>query len=376
MVAMRTLVNGKVSEIIFKDGDDVRSGDVIARLEVSVTEEEIAQLEDTVALAKDNYEQLKLGQVVKVPVKHVRTIAPPPSAPRIGSASLASLEERANRMAELFEMGAVSARQRDAARQAYESALAESYSMPEPSAAPIIIEEIEYVDQWQPTPPAALQNAENAIAQAELSLNVAIQESRKTEIIAPVSGTIFYTVGRNGDLDAGDTVAKIGDSNDLWIAAEVSEETFNKIPLGKVVNYVIEGKNLSGTVIEKIAPYAPEELPAEEHNDANTSLAEIIAGYNATLEPVEEELPVETPDEIPAQIEIQREKTSLDEIIASYNLPADILDEPPPPTGKIPTEELQPNDPVNEKYILRFSLPTERNFECKPNTSTTVNVHI
>ena len=135
MVAVRTLVDGKVNEVIFNDGAEVRAGDVIARLEISVTEEAIAQLESTVKLAKQNLEDLKLGQVVQVPVKTIRTI---PAAPQVieyapvgrSPSEIASLQERANRMDELLEMGAVSRVQRDAAWAAYESALAESYAPP------------------------------------------------------------------------------------------------------------------------------------------------------------------------------------------------------------------------------------------------------
>ena len=44
MVSVRVLANGKVSELLFEDGAEVKVGDVIARLEVAITEEEIHQL--------------------------------------------------------------------------------------------------------------------------------------------------------------------------------------------------------------------------------------------------------------------------------------------------------------------------------------------
>ncbi len=359
MVSVRTLVDGKVSEVIFGDGDEVRAGDVIARLEVSVTPEAIAQLENTVALARQNYEDLKLGQIVTVPVRRIRTIpAPyiPPtyeySSPGVSASVLASLEERANRMEELFEMGAVSANQRDAARAAYENALAESYSAPaivDPGyqPEPTVIEEIDYVEQWQPTPPEALLNAENAVKQAELSLNVALQEAQETEVIAPVSGTIFYLTEMDGDLTAGNDVARIGDSNELWLTAEVPEKIFNKIPLGKPVDYVIAGRELSGTVIEKIAPAALEvEIPAVEN---------ISEWIPPTAENAHPEIPAEKPAAwIPPTAENSHPEIET-------------------PIDALATESAAP---ANDKYILRFSLPADRNFECKPNTATTVHVKL
>jgi len=329
LISVRSLVDGKINEILFDDGDKVEVGDVIARLEVDVTPEAIAQLENTVALAKQNLEDLKLGQVVKVPVKTVRVI---PSAPTridypgtsggVSSSELASLEQRANRMEELFEMGAISRNQRDAAVAAYENAKASSYSTPGYSTyienEPTYVEEIEYVDQWQPTPPEALQNAENAIKQAELSLNVALQEAQETEVISPVSGTIYYSAIVEEEFNAGNALAKIGDSNELWLEAEVTEEIFNKVSMGLPVDYNLDGYNLAGTVIEKIAP--------------------------------DEKL----------------------EIDSMWFPPT--ADNPHPEFEIFGTDELPQEELHNDKYILKFSIPAD--FEGKPNSTADVKIKI
>ena len=329
LISVRSLVDGKINEILFDDGDKVESGDVIARLEVDVTPEAIAQLENTVALAKQNLEDLKLGQVVKVPVKRVRVI---PSAPTridypgtsggVSSSELASLEQRANRMEELFEMGAISRNQRDAAVAAYENAKASSYSTPGYSTyvenEPTYVEEIEYVDQWQPTPPEALQNAENAIKQAELSLNVALQEAQETEVISPVSGTIYYSAIVEEEFNAGNALAKIGDSNELWLEAEVTEEIFNKVSMGVPVDYNLDGYNLAGTVIEKIAP--------------------------------DQKL----------------------EIDSMWFPPT--ADNPHPEFEIFGTDELPQEELHNDKYILKFSIPAD--FEGKPNSTADVKIKI
>ena len=409
MVSVRVLANGKVSELLFEDGAEVKVGDVIARLEVAITEEEIHQLEETVQLAKDNYATLQAGQTVMVPVQRERVVyqpAPPtvhysPAAP---SGNLAALEERANRMAELFDMGAVSAVQRDAARRAYESALAESQSSVatyESSAAstPIIEYYTEYVEEFRPTPPEVLAGAAQAIQQAELSLNVARQEARETDVIAPVSGTIYYGVEVEEELVAGDSVSKIGDSRELWIEAEVSEEIFNKIPLGKLVSYTIDGKEFFGTVIEKIKPNVQE--PVEEQ--PTIELPEIPTTENAPASlisdnPTAEENPqpeVETP---PAQIDSPEEKirSILDEFRENPQIveaETEVIDNPEQPAATpAPEETPQPTEETpappkmldgtenqpkpNDKFIIKISLPAERDFECRPNTKITVRIKI
>ena len=422
MVSVRTLVNGKVSEFLFEDGDEVKAGDVIARLEISITDETIQQLENTVELARQNYEDLKQGQWVKVPVKRLRAVQTPVTTSTVrestsSSANLAALEERANRMKELFEMGAVSAVQRDAAIAAYETARNSSssssyYTENGISYETTYVEEIEYVDEFQTTPPAVLIGAENAVKQAELSLNVALQEAQETEIIAPVDGTIYYSTELEKDLKAGEVIAKVGDSSELWLVAEVSEEIFNKVPLGKLVRYTIDGNNLSGIVIEKIAPDPVEEVPTEENLDAeNNSATENSttespaatensnAENNSTTENAVTDNP--TPTENSATAENSTAYNFFSWITTAYAEPANdesaettvepsttensttensttensAAENTPPQVSENQTDTL-PDELRNDKFLLRVSLPEERNFECKPNSTTTLKIRL
>lgn len=440
MVSVRVLANGKVNELLFEDGAEVKAGDVIARLEVAITEEEIQQLEETVQLAKDNYAELQAGQTVMVPVQRERVVyqpAPPPTvhySQAAPPANLAALEERANRMAELFEMGAVSAIQRDAAQRAYENALAESQSSTasyeyHEAPAPIVEYYTEYVEEFRPTPPEVLEGAAQAIRQAELSLNVAKQEARETDVIAPVSGTIFYGVNVQQELSAGDSIAKVGDSRELWIEAAVSQEIFDKIPLGKLVSYNINGNQLSGTVIDKIQPSVPEnssqtiELPdiptsdnapaplignestiqdENQPSDSQTQLQTNIPTPDEQIPPDDDVPPVESTQIVQAEVETldddanqpQTDDNELQTPVESENTPpnddsqvqTNVDSENPTPTDD---SQVQPtNQPPkflngtesqpkpNDKFILKISLPAERDFDCQPNTQVTVTIKI
>ena len=358
MVSVRVLANGKVKELLFEDGAEVKAGDVIARLEVAITEEEIQQLEKTVELAKAKYDELAQGQWVKVPVQRERIVqraAPATQSTPMPKKNLEKLKERASRMAELYEMGAVSAVQRDAARRDYESAVAESSAPSRNSSAPTTSVEhyTEYVDEFRPTPAAVLAGAEQAIKQAELSLNAAKQEARETDVIAPVSGTIYYAVEVNQDLSAGDSISKIGDSRELWVEAEVSEEIFNKIPLGKLVSYTIDGKEIFGTVIEKIKPNL--EKPAEEKEPVE--LPEIPASENAPAPLIGEN---KTAEAAPAENPQPAENST----------PAEN-----PQAPKIP-DKFEEQEKPNDKFIVKFSMPADRDFDCAPNTKTVVKIKL
>ena len=65
MVGARVRVAGTVSEVLVKDGDAVKAGDVIARIKVNVTEEQLKQLQQTVELTQKNLDQLKQGIICK-----------------------------------------------------------------------------------------------------------------------------------------------------------------------------------------------------------------------------------------------------------------------------------------------------------------------
>ena len=362
LLSVRALANGKVKELPFQDGDEVQAGDVIAKIEVSVTEEEIQQLESAVEAAKQNYADLQQGQMVKVAVTRQVPIAPPstPASSSSGSSSLASLEERAKRMEELFEMGAVSAVQRDAARKKYEDALAEGVPAETPAAPAASTRTVtEYIEQWQPTPPAVLATAESAIKQAELALNVARQEAQQTEITAPFSGIIYYAAAVDENLSAGEVVAKIGNDKELWLEAEVDEDLFNKISLGKKVSYIIDGKIFSGTLTEKISPTKPEETPEEETPPAEEKLTE--------EKPPEENSPPENP---PAETQTPENPTAETQL-------EPIPEKPPEEIS--PIENKNPSDsaePVNDKFILKFSIPPDSEIEFKPTEKITVNIDL
>ena len=413
MVSVRVLTNGKIKELTKADGDEVKAGDVIAKIEVSVTDEQIAQLESAVDQAKKNYAQLEVGQMVKVPIRKpkVKTIQVPGStttqrsSTRSGNsaASLAALEERKNRMELLYEMGAISRKEMEAAVREYELAKAAAGSSTEtestietpPTTQEVIEYEIEYVDQLQPTPPEILKGAQLAIKQAELSLNVARQEAQQTEVVAPVDGVIYYGVEVDEEIKAGDVVARVGDSNELWLEAEVTESQFEKISLGKLVSYSINGNKLTGTVIEKIAPSNEEvttdqiEKPIEsvenpatnesvqpevnqpaKNEDQHNGQGGPISGIKIAQAEAEQSKDNESKDTVTNEIldQVVNENQAKDQ---SNDQPVDQkIDQP----LNVPVEDQNPA--LKDKFIVKFSLPAERNFECKPNMTVAVTVNI
>lgn len=238
LVGVKSKAAGKVTEILVEDGAHVEAGQVIARVAVNVTEEDIRQLEQTVELSEKNLEQLKQGQTVTVPTYDSGGGYNPAA-----QQNLASAAARMQRMNELFEMGAISAMKRDEAAAEYAAAQAAASQSAAPTPS--------YRTMTQPTDPKIIEQAELQLKQAQAALNNAKQDSQATEIVAPVAGTLYYTdIKEDSEVKAGQTIVRIGDAGSVWLEARLTPEQLERVRLGQFASYEVEGHELSGTVQE------------------------------------------------------------------------------------------------------------------------------
>ena len=266
LVAAKVHGNAMITEKIVAEGEHVEAGDVIAHVQSTVTDEQIANLEQTVALSQRNLDEIKKGQTVTVAVPSPAP-APAASAPRSSgsSQSVASAESRMNRMNELFEMGAISAVQRDAAVSAYHAAVAAASSSAPAASAPSSSPAVRYQTTTQPPDPKAVQNAELQLKQAQAALDNAKQDAAETDIVAPVAGTVYYAQGIDevSTVKAGETVASVGNADDIWVEAKVSPDKAAKIRLGQFVSYEIDGHQLQGSVQDIQQPAKKDDQSAD-----------------------------------------------------------------------------------------------------------------
>ena len=266
LVAAKVHGNAMITEKVVAEGEHVEAGDVIAHVQSTVTDEQIANLEQTVALSQRNLDEIKKGQTVTVAVPSPAP-APAASAPRSSgsSQSVASAESRMNRMNELFEMGAISAVQRDAAVSAYHAAVAAASSSAPAASAPSSSPAVRYQTTTQPPDPKAVQNAELQLKQAQAALDNAKQDAAETDIVAPVAGTVYYAQGidEGSTVKAGETVASVGNADDIWVEAKVSPDKAAKIRLGQFVSYEIDGHQLQGSVQDIQKPAKKDDQSAD-----------------------------------------------------------------------------------------------------------------
>ena len=229
MVQTRARTDGSVIEVAVEEGSTVKAGQVIAKVKVNITDEQLKQLKHNVTLAEQNLAKLREGNVITRPVYNAGA----------GRANAAA-EEKLARMEELYRLGAISAAERDAAVAAARATGGSG--------------SVSYETIVQPSSPEALQNGELRLKQAQEALKNAQQNLTATEITAPVAGTVFLQELQAGaEVKPGQVLALIGSSDELWLEAQVEKERTDKIFVGQYAKYTINGKSFEGTVMDIVS---------------------------------------------------------------------------------------------------------------------------
>lgn len=266
-VAIKSKADGTITELVVKAGDHVEAGDVIAKITPSITDEQIAQLEQNVDLNKKTLEQLKKGMTTAV-----NPPAAPAATPSVDYGAqqrLAEAASRLQRMNELYSMGAISAVKRDEAAADYASAKAAA------SAAPAATQTVPSTPNItnQPADPKLIQQAELQVKQAEAALANAKEDQQATEIVATSAGTVVLAddIAEGTNVKANQQVASIEAADNMWLEAKVTAAQATKIRLGQFVNYTIAGKKLQGSVQDIIDPTVKKDDSDSNISDNNTN---------------------------------------------------------------------------------------------------------
>lgn len=241
--------DGTLTEILVNDGDKVEAGQVIAKVKVITTPEQIEALQKACDEAQANFDNIE--QQIKSSTTTTQTVVS--SAPSSGNIAAAQARvdaaaAQAEKMSKLYSIGAVSATQYTEAQSEYSAAQA---ALSAASAPQQVTREVQ-----TPTAPSkelseALASAQVQLEQAQAALNQAQSDDNYADITAPVSGIIYLTDFKQGDnLKQNDVFINIGNTKNLWVEAPLTEEQYNKVHPGQFVHYTVDDLDLTGTVLE------------------------------------------------------------------------------------------------------------------------------
>ena len=238
--------DGTLTEILVNDGDKVEAGQVIAKVKVITTPQQIEALQKACDEAQANYDNLE--QQIKNSVTSQTVVSAAPSAGDIAAAQarVDAAAAQAQKMSKLYSIGAVSATQYTEAQSEYSAAQA---ALSAASAPRQVTQEVSSAPSKELS--EALASAQVQLEQAQAALKQAQSDKNYADITAPVSGIVYLTDFKQGDsLKENDAFLNIGNTKNLWVEAPLTEEQYNKVHPGQFVNYTVDDLNLTGTVLE------------------------------------------------------------------------------------------------------------------------------
>ena len=238
--------DGTLTEILVNDGDKVEAGQVIAKVKVITTPQQIEALQKACDEAQANYDNLE--QQIKNSVTSQTVVSAAPSAGDIAAAQarVDAAAAQAQKMSKLYSIGAVSATQYTEAQSEYSVAQA---ALSAASAPRQVTQEVSSAPSKELS--EALASAQVQLEQAQAALKQAQSDENYADITAPVSGIVYLTDFKQGDsLKENDVFLNIGNTKNLWVEVPLTEEQYNKVHSGQFVNYTVDDLNLTGTVLE------------------------------------------------------------------------------------------------------------------------------
>jgi len=239
---------GWVKERPVDEGQAVKPGQVVARLDDVEIQREVARQEALAAAARANLQELERGSR--------------PEEIREGEAALdgarAGLEKQESdfaRQKELFAKEVISQKEFDAAKSGYLEAQAHEKQAKERLA---LLKEGPRTER--------IQAARASLQQSEAALGIAKRQLENTVIASPVNGIVLSKNTEAGEYASpGTPIVTVGDLTKVWLRAYVEETDLGRVKLGqktKVTTDTFPGKTYEGSVsfIASDAEFTPKSV--------------------------------------------------------------------------------------------------------------------
>lgn len=245
--------SGRIADVLVEEGAEVKKGDVIARLDTSLIEPQVAQAEATVAAQTATVAKLHNGS-------RPEEIAQAEANVDAARASARNAELSYDRAIQLRESAspAVAQSQVDSAKAAEDSAAAQ----------------LKVAEQALILAKAGPREEDIAAAEAQLkatqaALDLLRQQLKDAELVAPTGGVIRSRLLEPGEMASpAKPVVSIAIVNPKWVRAYISEPDLPKVAAGTAASVTVDGydKAFTGAVgfIASVAEFTPHAIQTEE----------------------------------------------------------------------------------------------------------------
>lgn len=220
-VTVTTMMTGRVAAVLVREGDPVRAGQVLVRLEGGEAAAQVQQAEANVRAAQARLQMLEQGA-------RPQERAQVESAVAQALANYETAKANLSRMQALYETGAISKAQLDAAKLQYDLARAQYDTALQQRSAVLSGPRPEEIDM-----------ARAQVAQAQAALTFARLQEANATISAPLSGTVtrrFVDPGDVASLMPGQaSLVTIAQIDRVSVVLDVSETDLGKVKIGQPV---------------------------------------------------------------------------------------------------------------------------------------------
>lgn len=245
-------IPGRIIALHVDEGDRVKSGDIIARIDDEELSKTVEQAKAVLSEAEIRLEELKKGS-------RSQEIGQAKASLNATEADLIKAKNDFDRAQNLFNEGTISKHEFDAAKRSYDAAQSLKTNASEKLS---LVKEGPRKEEIKAAS-AKVQQAKSALAIAEQKLN-------ETIIYSPINGVVLKKMFEKGEIvSAGTAIFTIGNLDDPWIKVYVKEDKLGYVKLGQKANVTVDaypGKIYSGVIsyISSEAEFTPKNIQTRE----------------------------------------------------------------------------------------------------------------
>jgi multidrug resistance efflux pump len=250
IVSVSPKIGGRIAEVLVKEGEAVKAGQVIAKIDARDSLVQKAQAEALLAVAKANYDQAIAGSRPQEIGQASAGVEQAQAGVEQAQANLDNADRNYERMNTLYTDGAISSSQRDNAQAAYLVAKEARNAAKQATNGASQKLSLTVAGSRE----EAIRAAAAQVQQAQAAVDATTLTNEYTTIVSPVDGIVTLKSVNPGEVvSAGQTLFSIVDNKDVWLSARIEETKIGKIQIGQKVDYKIDGypgRTFSGTVYE------------------------------------------------------------------------------------------------------------------------------
>ncbi len=240
----------QIQQVLVEEGQVVKTGQLLARLDDSVLQAQLNQAQASVAQAEARLAELRAGSRSEEIARAKETVRSAESAVTAAESDLELARTRVERNKLLQAEGAIA---RDRLDEVYNQERSSRSQLEQAQAR--LREANQQLAQLQAGPRReVITQAEAQLAQAQAQVESTIAQLNNTRILAPVSGKIAERNARVGDVTSGSqTLFNIIENGRLELIAKVPETQLPQIQPGQSVTITSDADSrlqLSGKVRE------------------------------------------------------------------------------------------------------------------------------